>query len=59
MKSSSSKYHNVSWSGHEGKWKTRFTEQNKVIYERLFDSEEEAAIVADYKSVELFGIKYM
>lgn len=39
-----SKYHNVSWDKTRGKWKASLKEKQRMIFQKRFDSEEDAAL---------------
>jgi len=52
-----SRYSNVTWESNANKWKVRFLKSAKVVYERYFDNEEDAAVVAEYKSLTLYNAK--
>lgn len=40
----SSKYHNASWDNTRGKWKASLKEKQKMVFQKRFDSEIEAAL---------------
>lgn len=50
-----SQYKNVTWSELKQKWITRIIKDSEVAYERYFQDEYDAAIVADYEMRKLYG----
>ncbi len=52
---SNSKYPGVSFDKNTKKWKARIIKNNKVVYEKYYMMEEEAAIAVAYTSHELYG----
>lgn len=48
-----SKYHNVTWDKSRGKWKATLKDQGKMLFQKRFDNEEDAALFVNNKLDEL------
>jgi hypothetical protein len=55
MKNRSSEYNNVNFDSTQQKWHTKIIKDNKVVYDQYFEFEDEAALVADYISSDIYG----
>lgn len=52
----SSCYHNVTWDSSRNKWKASLKRQGKMVFQKRFDSEQEAARYVD-QQLDLLGIQ--